>query len=367
MSVQPRPTDTITVDFLQLGMPYVEFAPSLGSGAFGPFRSLGVVDSAEIAKTIELATLRSAQSGVSVKLRELVRQFDAVLNVGLFQHSPENMQFMFGSATLVDVVSDPALSVVGDPFVLTDDNEDFLDLANQLVDESTVVVTADQQVLEAVGTGDGVLGPTTGDFALDFKISVIGDVTLYQETTGTVVVDRTTDLVAGAAPMAGEIGIQVGATIPSGEITYAAGEAPASGVIIEATYEPTFATVLNTDFTVDPSPGRVRLLDFETTTPNTEPFRQFQPMEASYDFQEIAHDDITPFTQLVFQGQTRVRLLTDVGINLIWTVPSSSIRVTDDAFTFNRDEFQVTTLVIDLFDAGGSVRFGTMEIFPETP
>jgi hypothetical protein len=368
MSVQPRPTDTITVDFLQLGMPYIEFAPALSGGAFGPFRSLGVVDSAEIAKTIELATLRSAQSGTSVKLRELVRSFDAILNVGLFQHSPENMQLMFGSSTLVDVTANPAASIVGDPFVLTDNNQDFLDLSEQLIDEATVVITADQNVLEPIGTGQGgTFGETTGDFRLDFKISVIGDVTLYQETTGTVVVDRTADLVAGAAPLAGQIGIEVGATAISGQITYPAGEAPASGVVIEATYEPTFATVLNTDFTVDPQPGRVRLLDFETTTPNTEPFRQFQTMEADYDFNQIDHDEITPFTQFTFSGQTRIRLLTDVGINMIWTIPVSSVRVTDDAFVFNRDEFQVTSLVIDILDAGGSVRFGVMEVYPETP
>lgn len=367
MSVQPRPVDVLTVDFLQLGMPYIEFAPSLGSGAFGPFRSLGVVDSAEVAKTIELATLRSAQSGTSVKLRELVRSFDAILNIGLFQHSPENMQLMFGSSTLVDVVANPAASVVGDPFVLTDDPENFLDLSNQLLDESSVVITADARTLEAVGVGDGILGPSTGDFALDFKISVIGDVSLYQETTGGVPVDRTADLVAGAAPLTTQIGIEVGATIVSGEITYFAGEAPAVGVVIEVTYDPTFATVLNTDFTVDPIPGRVRVLAFETTVPNVEPFRQFQPMEADYDFVEVAHDDLQPFTQFTFAGQTRVRLLTDVGINIIWTVPSTSVRLTDDAFVFNRDEFQVTTLAIDLFDAGGTVRFGTMEVYPETP
>ena len=368
MSVQPRPIDTITVDFLQLGMPYIEFAPSLASGAFGPFRSFGVVDSAEVAKTIELATLRSAQSGTSVKLRELVRSFDAILNVGLFQHSPENMQLMFGSATLVDVVADPAASVVGDPFQLTDDPQNFLDLNNQLIDESTVAITADARILEAVGTGQGgTFGETTGDFALDFKILLITDVTLYQETTAGIPVDRTADLVAGSAPMAGEIGIEIGATIVSGQITYFAAEAPALGVVIEVTYDPTFATVLNTDFTVDPLPGRVRLLDFETVTPNTEPFRQFQPMEADYDFVEVAHDDIQPFTQFTFAGQTRVRLLTDVGINIIWTVPSTSVRLTDDAFVFNRDEFQVTQLVIDLFDAGGQQRFGVMEIYPETP
>lgn len=368
MSVQPRPIDTITVDFLQLGMPFVEFAPALSSGAFGPFRNLGIVDTAEVAKALELATLRSAQSGISVKVRELVRQFDATLNVGLFQHSGENMQFMFGSESLVDVVANPAASVAGDPFRLTDEPQDFVDLANQLIDESTVVVTADSIIDEAVGIAPGgTFGETTGDFALDFKIELIGNVASYIERLGGVDTERVADLVAGAAPMAGEIGINVGATAVSGEITYFGGEAPALGTEIIVDYEPTFATVLNTDFSTDPLPGRIRLFAFELLTPNTEPFRQFQPMEADYDHIEVDHDELKPFTQFVFQGKTRIRLLTDVGINIIWTVPSSSVRVTDDAFTFNRDEFQVTPLVIDLLDAGGTDRFGTMELFPETP
>ena len=365
MSVQPRPTDILTVDFLQLGMPYVEFSPALGGGAFGPYRSLGVIDSAEIAKTIELATLRSSQSGVSVKLRELVRQFEAVLNVGLFQHTAENMQLLFGSSQLSAVSADPAASVVGDPFILTDDPQDFLDLSNQLIDEATVVVTADQIALEAVGTGQGgTFGETTGQFALDFKINVIGDVSLYQETNGAVVTDRTGDLVAGTTPSPGEIAIAVGAIATSGQITYPSGEAPAAGVIIEATYEPTFAFVLNTDFAVDPKPGRVRLFDIDGAT---DALRSFQPMEAAYDYNQLDHSELLPFTQFVFSGRTRIRLLTDVGINLIWTVPSSSIRVTDEAFTFNRDEFQVSQLAIDLLDAGGATRFGTMEVYQETP
>lgn len=365
MSVQPRPIDTTTVDFLQLGMPFIEFAPLLSSGAFAPFRSFGIVDTAEVAKTIELATLRSAQSGVSVKVRELVRQFDATLNVGLFQHSPENMQFMFGSESLVDVVADPAASVVGDPFQLTDDPENFIDLANQLLDESTVVVTADSLIDEAVGTGQGgTFGETQGDFSLDFKISVIGDVSSYIERLSGVDTERVTDLVAGGAPMAGEIGIIVGAVATGGEITYPGGEAPALNTEILVDYEPTFAIVLNTDFSTDPIPGRIRIFAIDG---GSDEFKSFQPMEADYDHVEVAHDDLLPFTQFVFSGKTRIRLLTDVGINIIWTVPSSSVRVTDDAFVFNRDEFQVTLLTIDLLDAGGTARFGTLELFPETP
>lgn len=365
MSVEPRPVDTITVDFLQLGMPFIEFAPLLSSGAFGPFRSLGIVDTAEVQKTLELATLRSAQSGISVKVRELVRQFDANLNVGLFQHSPENMQFMFGSESLTDVVADPAFSVAGDPFQLTDDPENFVDLANQLLDESTVVITADAIIDEEVGTATGSpFGETQGDFALAFKILVIGDVASYIERLGGVDTERVGNLVAGGAPMAGEIGIIVAAVATGGEITYPAGEGPADGTQIIVDYEPTFSTVLNTDFSTDPIPGRIRLFAFDG---GSDPFKSFQPLEADYDHVLVAHDDLKPYTQFVFSGKTRVRLLTDVGINVIWVIPSTSVRLTDDAFVFNRDEFQVTPLIIDLFDAGGTARFGTLQLFPETP
>ena len=367
MSVQPRPIDTTTVDFLQLGMPFVEFAPLLSGGTFGPFRSLGCIDSAEVAKAVELVALRCAQSGVSILVRELVRQFDATLTVGLFQHSPENMQLLFASATNVPI-SGGITSKVDDPFNLTDVNLDFLDLSEGNIVEPLTAVTAAEQILEQVGTGQGgSFGETTGDFALDFKPSVIGDVTVYTETLLGVPTDRTGDLVAGAAPAGGQIGIEVGATAVSGEITYPGGEAPADGTLIEVTYEPSFAFVENTDFVVDFQQGRIRFFDFELLTPNTEPLRQFQPMEASYDFDEIDHNNLTPYTQFVFQGKTRVRLLTDVGINIIWEIPNTSVRITDDAFVFNRDEFQVSTLAITLLDNGGQQPFGIMEVYEETP
>lgn len=364
MSVEPRPADTTTVDFLQLGMPFVEFAPVLLGGGFGPFRSLGIIDSAEIAKELELATLRSAQSGTSVKVRELVRLFEASIAVTTFAHTPENMQLIFASSTLVPV-SGGAIAVVGDPYQLTDDPQDFLNLANANLQEGTVVPTADLITDEAVGTGQGgTFGETTGDFSLDFKIAAILDVSAYIETTAGVPNDRTGNLVAGTTPMAGEIAIEIGAVAAGGQITYPAGEAPVSGVVITATYEPTFAFVLNTDFTTEPKQGRIRHLAFNG---GTDALRNFQPMEAAYTYDAVDRNDLQPYTQFVFAGQTRIRLLTDVGINMLWTIPSSSVRLTDDPFTFNRDEFQASGLRLEVLDAGGQIRFGTMQLFEETP
>ena len=96
-SVQTRPADVVTEQFLLLGMPVVEFSLDLSGGGQGAFFSLGIVDSAEIQKELQQAQLRSAQSGTSKLVSELVRQFDATLRVGLFRHNDNNMQLMFAS------------------------------------------------------------------------------------------------------------------------------------------------------------------------------------------------------------------------------------------------------------------------------
>lgn len=359
MSVEPRPSDNITVDFLQLGMPFVEFAPLLSGGTFGPFRSLGIIDTAEVAKAIELVALRSAQSGVSILVRELVRQFDATLNVGIFQHSAPNMQLLFASTSNV-IVSGGITAVIDDPFNVTDDSEDFIDLANQLIDEATVVVTAAEVTDEDVGTGDGTSGDTSGDFALAFKVLLVADVTSV--TVGGVAF---TPIATGAAAAGNEVEVEVGATAVSGDLQFFVGGVAANvtGAIL-ATYEPSFATALNTDFTTDPQQGKIRILLLDGAG---DAFKSFQSMEASYDFTEVDHNNLVPYTQFVFQGKTRIRLLTDVGINIIWTIPNTSVRLTDDAFVFNRDEFQVSQLTFQLLDNGGNFPFGIMELYEETP
>ncbi len=363
MSVQPRPTDTLTVDFLQLGMPFVEFAPLLSSGTFGPFRSLGCIDSAEVAKAVELVALRCAQSGVSILVRELVRQFDATLNVGLFQHSPPNMQLLFASVTNV-AISGGITGKVDDPFNLTDDNRDFLDLSEGNVVEPLTGMSAAEIVNEQVGTGDGTSGDTSGDFALNFKPFVVGDVTDV-DVAGTTF----TAVATGAAAAGDEVEVEVGATAVSGDLQFFDGGVATNVTgLIQATYEPSFAFVENTDFVVDYQQGRLRYLNTieDPAAPATDIAKFFQPMEASYDFDEIDHNNLRPFTQFVFQGQTRVRLLTDVGINIIWTIPNTSVRITDDAFVFNADEFQVSQLAIQLLDNGGDNPFGIMEVYEES-
>lgn len=357
MSVQTRPVDVTTVDYLQLGMPYIEFAPLLSGGTYGPYSSLGIVDSAEIAKELATTELRSSQSGVSVLIRELVQSFDATLNVGLFQHSDLTMQYLFGCATTA-AVSGGNIAVVDDPFTLTDDEQDFLNLANVNIDESTQSVSAAEIIDEAVGTGDGTLGDASGDYSLDFKPLLVADVTSV--TVGGVAY---TPIAVAAAASGNEVEVVVGTGATSGDLQFFQGGVAVNvtGEIL-ATYEPSHAFVLNTDFVTEPKAGRVRMLNVGAAT---DALKSFQPMESSYTYAEVNGTDLDVFTQFVFNGKTRVRLLTDVGVNMIWVIPSTSIRLTDDAFTFNRDEPQVSTVAIQLLDAGGSSPFGTMRLYRE--
>jgi len=372
MSAFPRPSDVITEEFLLIGMPFVEFALKNANGTYDPYRNLGIIDAAEIQKTLNPQELRSSQSGLSVLVRELVQQFDSKLQVQMFNFEPANMRLLFGASSPTTVASGTP-TVTGDPFNLTDDNQDFLDLTEQLVVEPITGVSAELITLEEVGTqavGGQVagFGETLGDFALDWKVEVVGDISSYIETTSAgVQTERVTDLIFGnpPVPITTEIGVNVGAVANSGQLLYFATEAPADGVSITVTYEPSWTFVENTDFVVDYKQGRVRMLvDFDGAS---DELMSFQPMEATYDHTEVAHTKLDVFTNFEFQGKARVRLLTDVGINMVWAIPKTNIRLTDDAFAFSKDNPGLGTLLINLLDNGGTYPYGIMEVYEETP
>lgn len=360
MPIQSRPADSVTEDYLQLGMPFIEFAPLLTSGAYGPFRSLGVIESEEIAKAMNIVALTSTQSGRMVKLRELVQSIDLTLNLTTKQHSPENLQLVLGSSSLtaVDAGTDTSTD---EQFQLTDDEEDFLDLDHQLVDESTTVVSPAPIADEAVGTGDGSSGGTLGDFALDFKQKVYTDITAF--TVGGV--SRLAQLENGTTPSdADHIAIPAFATDPGDahKLIFGANEIPANGAAIVASYEPTHAFVRNTDYGVDPKHGRVRMFDVGGAT---DALGDFQWMEITYDYTVLAHSELVPFTQFVFEGKTRIRLLTDNGINIVWVIPATSVRMTDDAYSFDDTNPALANLAIALLDNGTSAPYGTCELYGE--
>ena len=197
MSVFPRPADPITKAHLFIGQPIVEFSPALSTGGFGPHRSLGIIDAAAIQKTIELATLRNPQSGVSRLEREIVRLFEGRLALSVFNFDPENMR-LFLAARDLTAVSGGTVAVVNELLTLTDDDRDFVNLDNMLVTEPLTGLDVAQIVLEAVGIGQGTpFGETLGQFSLDFPIKVIGDVTSYLENT----TERVADLVGGNPPV----------------------------------------------------------------------------------------------------------------------------------------------------------------------
>jgi hypothetical protein len=364
MSVFPRPTDAITKAHLFIGMPIVEFAPKLTSGGFDPLRSLGIIDASEIQKTIELATLRNAQSGVSRLEREIVRLFEGRLAIQVFNFDPKNLQLFFAAKTLTSV-SGGTVAVLDDEFVMTDDPRDFVDLDNALVTEPLTALTCKTITAEAVGVGQGgTFGETLGQFALDFPIKVIGDVTSYLEGT----TERVADLVGGnpPVPLAGEIGINTTAVANSGKIIYPAGEAPAAGVVITVTYTPSFSQsagdfVANTNVFIDPVPGRVRVVHGFLVRPG-------QNLLADYSYQAIDHDEFNPYTQLSgFNGKARISHLPDVGINFVWDIPDVTVRINDDAFAWNRDDFGTGPLTMVFNDAGGDAPFGTLSVYDETP
>lgn len=354
MSVQTRPIDITTKDNLLIGVPFVEFAPKLSGGGFGSFRSMGIVQDAAIAKSITRAALKSSHSGVAKLVREIVQEIEARLRVDLFQFGPDNMQLFMGSATLTNENAGTT-AVVDEKVTLPSSATEFASLVNLGVSAPITSVDPDTITAEAVGTGDGATGTTKGDFALDFKPKVIGDVTSFKEG-GT---ERVSALVAGSTPSAGEIGIVVGTGADAGDITYPAGEAPANGDALVATYTPSHTLVEDTDFSVDYPDGRIRRISGSSI------LKAKQPLLVDYSYTTFDGKVLAPFSQLTFPGKCRLRLLTDIGINLIWTVPLVDVTLTDEDFAFSREEFATGQLNVTLRDDGTSQPFGTMRLFEE--
>lgn len=377
MPVEPRSTDDFTRDNLLLGFSQVFFTPSLSGGGFGTDVPLGILSGEELQKEVELLELPRGDAGIITIDRELVSRLGVSIQFQSFNFRADLARYIFASSSTTDVVADPAASVSSDLVTLpdTDTFDTFLNLSNGRIDEGTVEVTFAQVQDEAVGSGQGgTFGESTGDFSLDEKIKAIGDVTSFTIAG----VDRTGDLVSGDSPLAGEIGIVIGeddspAASRSGNITFPSGEAPASGAALVATYTPSFSTtaadiVNQTDFVFDPLLGKIRLLNAGA---DDSPFRPTGDspggtvLNVAYDYERIASVQLKPFTQPTFEGKAVIKHLPDVGINFIWTIPSASIRIGDEALTFDASAFATATLVLNVLDAGGSDRFGTLAISSE--
>lgn len=378
MPVQPRPSDTFSRQNLLLGFSIMEFEPALTAGGYGAVVPFGILSAQALQKEIETIVLERGDSGTLTVDREIVSRLQPSFQVQTFNFRSDLAQYIWGSESIAAVVADAAAagtSLVTIP--TTNPYTSFLGLSHANIDESTVEVTCTEIVSEAVGTGDGVSGGTQGDFSLDFKIKAIGDVTEF--LVGGV--DQTANLVAGSTPAAGEIAIEIGLedslTTGSGAITFGAAQIPANGAAIVATYTPSFSTTAgdivngglpasaDNDFVFDPLLGRIRFL---REGADDTPFRVAggQPLTVGYNYQRNASVTLKPFTQPQSDGRMTVRHLPNYGVNFIYTIPSVTLLLTDDELTFGAEDLATATLNVNINDAGGSDRFGTLQWSSET-
>jgi hypothetical protein len=514
MPANPRPTDLITPDNLLIGMPYVEFAV-LQSGVLQPFRSLGIIDSAELAKELDTLALESSQSGTRVTVRELITRIDPTVAVGIFNLNADSLQYVLGSSSKTAVTASATEAVSNEPHDLTTDTLDFIDLANSALNAG-VSASPDAIDDEAVGTGDGLLGDVQGDFTLDYKVRAITDVTSVTTTNPTTgVVTVWTVIADGAAAAGNEVEVIVGLGSTSGSLQFfvaAVATAVPTGHTILADYEPSWGLsqpysllediqsaqaddggvftdetvdsndvgaadvtltpavpvagdafyvgmsepfdlvefVISTaavgsvnayeywngsawvaltgvsdetsnftaaagdrtltfdvppswarntvnaigpyyhirarvttagasgatasevnvggqaEMVVDRKLGKVRFRHETTKATSLNKLLAGQPVEVTYTYNRKAHTTIQPFTQTSFLGAARIRHLADVGINLVWDVPSAQILLDDTSFEWSAEEFTVGTLTLKILDAGGTARFGTIQVFSET-
>jgi hypothetical protein len=356
MSIETRPSDVLTPDHLLIGMPYVEFSPANNSGGYGAYRSLGIIDSAAISKALETAVLKSAQSGTDVIVREIVRSFEGRLRITTFKFDPDNLQLFLAAAskTAVSAGTDTATA---EAVTLGASYDQWADLAQSMVSAFTTLAPA-PIVAEAVGTGDGTTGDTSGDFALDFKPLLVANVT-------SVVVGSTsfTPVAVGAASAGNEVEVVVGTGATSGNLQFFVGGVAANvtGAIV-ASYAPSHTLTENTHFVVDYSAGRVRRISGEQA------LRDLQPVLATYDYTTFDGYSMPPFTQFTFEGRARIKLITDVGINMIWPIPDVSLKITDTDFEFNKEEFAAGELELTMnYDSTNpTAPYGNATVYSES-
>jgi len=375
MPIEARPSDTFTKDNLLIGFSVVEFTPT----STGVPVQVGILSGEELQKEVETLQLQRGDSGTLTVDRELISSIEVTMQLEVFNFRADIAELIFGSTAGAVVTADAAAANNDDISIPTSNAFDsFVGLTRGDITESSVEVTFQTITNEAVGTGDGVLGGTQGDFSLDQKIKAIGDVTAFTVNG----VDELAKLVAGSTPTANQIAIEVGeedsTTTGSGAITFGSGETPANGAAIVATYKPSFNTTagdivngglpasVDNDFVFDPIQGKIRFLHEGA---DDSPFRLdggAAPLNVAYTYNRRATTNLKPFTRTQVDGSCTIKHLTDIGVNFIWTVPSATILITDDALTFGAEEFGTATLALNINDAGGANRFGTLELASET-
>ncbi len=374
MPVQTRPPDQFTRDNLLLGFSTVEFEPALSGGGFGGAVELGILESEALQKEVELLELERGDAGTLTVDREIVSKLKPTLNIATFNLKFDVAQYVFGSDIATEVTADAASAVTDDPVQAgtgADAIRTFLSLSNADVAAGSFTVDGDELSQENVTnvTGDGT---TQGDYQLQYKVTDFADVSVLLELDSNGATVRTFVPQAGAP--ASEFQAQVLGTLAatSGELTFF--QAVAAGNTISATYQPTLVgveddnTAAVADYIIDPLQGRImfRALDTFAIPDGTSAFREGQPVLCDYTYDRKSSHLLNPFRQSSFEGRITVKHLTDIGINFIWTIPSATIRITDDDLTFGADDFATAVLIVNVNDAGGTQRFGTLNISNET-
>jgi hypothetical protein len=373
MPVEPRPPDQFTRDHLLLGFSTVEFEPELTGGGFGPAVELGILSSEALQKEVEILELERGDAGTLTVDREIVSKLKPSFSVETFNMRQDVAQYVFGSDITTPVVADATAAVTDDPVTAptgADALRTFLSLSQADVAAGSFTVNGDQITAETVTnvTGDGT---TLGDYQLQYKLGALGDLTLLRELTAAGVLVRTFVPQAGAPTSELEAQVQVGVAADSGEMDLF--QAVAAGNTIEATYNPTLDGVeddnsaATADYVIDPLLGRIlfRRLDTFASPDAASAFREGQPVLADYTYSRKASTTLQPFRQPSFEGRVTIRHLTDVGVNFVWVIPSATIRLTDDDLTFGADDFATASLILNINDAGGTQRFGTLQLSSE--
>ncbi len=369
MSAEPRPTDVLTPENFMIGMPIVEFAPTV-NGVQQPFISLGVIDEAELAKDLEFITMENGAPGIRTTVLELVSKIDAQLEVKCFNLSAQILQFVLGGKTLSATSANPTAAVTNETVKTTSDPLDFLDLANRGLNSGSVVVTAAKNTDEAVGTADGTKGAVSGDFALKYKVNAVGDVTSVTAELNGVVTSYTP---VAALTAGNQVVVAVGTGATSGNLQFGVGgvatNVPA-GSVIKATYEPSFALTLGVaapdDYTVDLKNGRLRVIHEALKSTGTQPIIAGQSVFVDYTYNRLAYSSFQPFTQPTFRGAARIRLLSDQGANIVWDVPLAQLQISGDSLEFDDENFMTADMTLQLLDAEGTARYGTVKHYSKT-
>jgi len=365
MPVESRPSDAFTKDNLLIGFSVVEFTPTGGSPV-----QLGILGGQELQKEVEFLQLQRGDAGTLTVDREIVSSLEVSFQLELFNFKADVAEYIFGSSAGSVISADAAATVTNEEVTLpgstssTDSERQFVDLLNGDVAESSFggsAVTCAAITDEAVGTGDGTTGSTAGDFTLDFKPLAHDDVTSV--TVGGV---EYTVIAVGAAASGNEVEVTDfgDSTENAGRLQFFVGGVAANvtGAIL-ATYTPSHSFANLTDYVVDPFLGRIRFLNVNGTA---DALRGGQIMNVDYTYNRRANVTLQPFTRTSVDGSCTIKHLTDIGVNFIWTIPSATIIITDEALTFGAEEFGTATLQLNVNDAGGSSRFGTLELSSET-